>query len=38
MKSKSKPAKKMPMKGKPVAPSYEEPKRPMKPNTTSKKK
>ena len=38
MKPNSKPAKKMPMKSKPVKPSYEEPIRPVKPNSTSKKK
>lgn len=37
-KSNAKPAKKMPMKSKPIAPSYEEPMRPVKPNSTSKKK
>lgn len=37
-KENAKPVKKSPMKSKPVAPSYEEPKRPKKPNTTSDKK
>lgn len=38
MKGNSKPVKKSPMPSKPVKPSYEEPKRPMKPNSNSKKK
>jgi len=37
-KSQSKPVKKSPMPSRPVKPSYEEPMRPKKPNTTSKKK
>lgn len=37
MKAKSKPMKKSPMPSKPVKPSYAEPMRPKKPNTTGKK-
>ncbi len=38
MKRNSKPVKKSPMPSRPVKPSYEEPMRPVKPNSTSNKK